>query len=398
MSREKDVPEKAHAELGASAASRWMACPGSINLSRGIPNVGSEFAQEGTAAHALAELALKRGVDPDMWEGMTLEGVEVTEDMAEHVRVFVNYCRRLQQSATESWIEAKFNLEALNPPGPMFGTADFSAYDAATRTLEVVDLKFGRGVVVEAKDNKQLRYYGLGAALALGVGREIETVKLTIVQPRVTHPDGVVRSEEIPYEDLIGFAVELMEAARRTADPRAPLAAGRHCKFCLALPRCPEQLKQAQALAQVEFDSIPADLPPAPEILPPALFAEMLPKLEILEQWVKAMKQHAHQTIERGGDVPGYKLVNKRATRKWRSEEQVRRWLDERNYADTEILDMSLKTPAQIEKLVGKKSLPEEFVKKESSGFTLTEVTDARPAVVFHVGEEFAALPPADTE
>jgi hypothetical protein len=137
------VAEKSHSELGASVAARWMACPGSVQLSRGRPNESSAFAQEGTAAHALGELCLRRGADPATFVGTTLDGVEVDADMAEHVRVYVDYCRRIPQGY--AWIEKQFNLGALNPPGPMFGTADFVARDVPSRTLDVVDLKYGKG-------------------------------------------------------------------------------------------------------------------------------------------------------------------------------------------------------------------------------------------------------------
>ena len=106
-----------------------MACPGSIRLSRALPvPPTTEYAQEGTRAHALAELCLTRHVDPDFFIGMEIEGGIVTEDMAEFVAVFVGHCRALQNRPnTRWWVERKFNLGSLNPPGPMFGTADFVA-------------------------------------------------------------------------------------------------------------------------------------------------------------------------------------------------------------------------------------------------------------------------------
>lgn len=391
------VAEKQHAELGASVASRWMACPGSIRLSRTVPvPPTTEYAQEGTAAHALAELALRKGVDPDMWLGLTVEGVEVTDDMVDYVRVYVDHCRAFMLPARQHdyWIEHRFNLGALNPPGPMFGTSDFVAYDPAAHILSVVDLKYGQGVVVEAKGNKQLRYYALGSALML-TGRPIDTVCMTIVQPRVQHPDGVIRSDIITYDELIGFAGDLMEAARATQAPDAPLVPGPHCRFCPASGICPAQREAAQAIARIEFDDMPLAVPPAPETLPDEVFHDMLSKLHILDDWMKAMRGHAQARLERGIPVPGFKLVEKRATRRWADENETRQWLEAEGYRAEEIEKRELKSPAQIEKLVGKKNLPSELVTKQSSGYTMVPDSDKRPAVMVTAGHEFTALPPA---
>jgi Protein of unknown function (DUF2800) len=389
------LPVRAHANLGASSASRWMACPGSVRLTRGAASFESEFAREGTAAHALAETCLRNNGDPVLFVGLSMHGVEITEEMAEAVSVFVEYCRGLiRDGSAEHFIEQKFSLGEINPPEPMFGTVDFAAVNANTRQLDVVDLKFGRGVVVEAKENPQLRYYALGALMAYKGTAPIETVKLTIVQPRVAHIEGFVRSETLDVLELLGFANDLLAAARATQEPSAPLVPGSHCRFCPANARCPAQLERAQAIAQVEFSALPADAPPAPESLPIAVIADMMDKLPILEDWIKAMYQHVQNTLEAGQEVPGLKLVAKRATRKWVSDEQTIAWLQDKGYATEEILDMSLRSPAQIERVLGpdKKSLPAEFVEKRSSGYTVARVTDPRPAIELSPGSEFGVL------
>lgn len=195
----------------------------------------SAYMEEGTAAHALGELCLRKDVSPETYVGTTLEGVEVTEEMAEAVAVYTHYCGADDKWVEGTvWIEHRFNLADLKPPAPMYGTADFVAYDPATRELEVVDLKFGRGVVVEVAGNPQLRYYALGAALSLKGRYPIEYVKSTVVQPRAGHPDGPVRSEVIPILELLDWSADLFAAARATLAPNAPLVAGRQCRFCPA--------------------------------------------------------------------------------------------------------------------------------------------------------------------
>lgn len=375
-----------------------MACPGSVRLSAGIPNTTSDFAREGTAAHALAELALRKAADPALWIGTTVEGVEVTEDMADFVRVYTDVCRGVMSELSEHWIEHRFSLGALNPPAPMFGTADFVAYNATDRELIVCDLKYGQGVVVEVVDNKQLRYYALGAALSLDAARyPINTVVICVVQPRATHPDGVARAETIAYADLLAFAADLLDAARETTKPDAPLAPGSHCRFCPASGICPAQLAQAQEIARCEFDAMPLDVPPAPETLPDHVFADMLGKLHILEDWAAAMRAHAKARMERGEHVPGWKLVAKRAVRKWESPERVRDYMAATGFERDEYLDEKVKSPAQLEKLFTKKAIPAELVVvKQSTGTTMAPEHDPRPAVALSAGDDFAALSPAE--
>lgn len=390
------VPEKAHATLGASTAARWMACPGSVRLSAGLPNTSSPFALEGTAAHALAEMALRTGLSPATWVGAALEGVKITDEMADAVAVYTDYCERLKRDSTTYWIEARFSLGVFNPPAPMFGTADFVAYDAATCTLHVCDLKYGRGVVVEAAGNKQLSYYALGAAVMLGAGRDIDVVCATIVQPRAAHPDGVIRSDLIRYMDLLNFAAELFVAARATLQADAPLVPGAHCRFCPASGICPAQMQEAQEIARCDFDALPANVPPPPETLPDAVFADMLAKLPLLEDWALAMRAHALSRLNRGEAVPGWKLVAKRPTRKWADTQHVRGFMAASGFARCEYLTETVKSPAQIEQLYGRNKLPSELVVlKESSGTVMVPEHDARPAVPLPAADDFTALLPA---
>lgn len=319
--------------------------------------------------------------------------------MVDFVRMFTDYCnglRALTNGVDGFWIEKRFNLAALQPPAPMFGTADIVAYDPAARTLEVVDLKFGQGVVVEVKKNAQLRYYGLGALLSIDLKEfPVEKVRITIVQPRTAHSDGPIRSEEISVDELVGFAGDLLDAAKATTQPDAPLNPGSHCRFCPASGRCPAQRERAQLVAQSDF-AVQDFEPPAPGLLAPEQFANMLGQLHILDDWMKAMRAHALAMLERGETVPGFKLVAKRATRKWIDEAEVEAWLKAKGNSENDIFDRSLKSPAQIEKVVGKKNLPAELVVKQSSGLSMVPAADARPEVMLTMGHEFPALPSGD--
>jgi len=351
-------------------------------MSRDIPNTSSPYAQEGTAAHELAEKCLGAGLDPITFLDVEISGVTVTEDMCDAVRVFTEYCS--DGDLFNMNIEQRFDLSALKPPAPMFGTADVIRWLGSTEDgeLEVIDYKHGRGYAVDAVGNKQLRYYALGACLAQGIAPE--TVKMTIVQPRAPHPAGIIRSEVITYDELVGFTNDLMEAARATQADDAPLAAGDHCRFCPAKAQCPEMQSHALVVAKGEFTDVHL---PDPRLIPIEQVSDMLSKVGILEEWVRGLRAFALDELGRGNEVPGWKLVAKRATRRFPSEAAVKEWADEEGLSDDELYVKKLKSPAQIEKVVGKKNLPDELVVKASSGNNMAPSDDPRPAVL--VGSEF---------
>lgn len=392
------VAVKQHARLGASSAYRWMVCPGSIRMSDAVPTPGqTKYAAEGTAAHALAELVLRSGEDPARFHGRVLEGFDVTDDMIEYVRIFTDYARNVIEKSAAHFVEFQFSLDALKPPEPMFGTADLVAYDAVAHELEVADLKYGRGEIVEVKGNKQTRVYALGAVLELfkqHPGWVIKRVKLTIVQPRAPHVDGAIRSETIEIADLLEFANELLVAAHATQAPDAPLAAGKHCQFCPAAGLCPEQYAHAQRLARVEFSDVTAGHePPAPTTLPDDVFYGILPHLGTLQDWITAMWARLRDKIERGEPTPGWKPVAKRANRSWIDEEQAAVALvAQHGLSEDEVFAKKLKSPAQIEKVTGQKNFPAELVQKVSSGTNIVPTSDPRPAVAVSPASEFTAI------
>lgn len=398
------VAAKSHAALGASNAHRWMACPGSVRLSQGIPEPpDNEHSRRGTAAHAVAELALGKNVSPSIYLGTTVEQVEIDDDIVAGVTTYVEHCRALMaRPGTQYWIEEQVSCAPLNPPAPMFGTCDFVAYDPRTRVLDVVDYKNGSGVVVEAKGNAQLRYYAIGAALQ-HTDLPIDQVNITVIQPNAFHKDGPVRTETLGLTDLLEWSMVLLRKARETQSPEAPLVVGDHCRWCRAAHVCPAQADHAAEVARIDFaDPGHEVMPPAPESLPHAVFEDILAKLPIVEAWIKTMYAHAENLLRQGDPVRGHKMVAKRAVRKWADEATVARHLQEHyGLSQEELHDMKLKSPAQIEKVMGKESfasLPEDYVTKSSSGFSLVPESDPRPAVALDPASDFGALPPAEPE
>jgi hypothetical protein len=224
-----------HSVLSASGAHRWWPCPGSINATSGAPRIDSTYSIEGTAAHELAALCLTEGRNADHYIGIVIGDTTVTAVVATGVQMYIDTCRRIIDASDVHHIEQRFDLQALDPPAPMFGTCDFCAYSAKRRELNIVDLKFGKGVWVNAKNNRQLLYYAVGAVLA--INKPVSTIVMTVVQPRYAKGDPV-RTATIDLITLAEWSIELMDHARAALEPNAPTVAGDWCKFCPAKPSC----------------------------------------------------------------------------------------------------------------------------------------------------------------
>lgn len=363
----------AHSKIGASSMDRWSACPGSVRLSEGIPSTSSVYAEEGTLAHSLAAEWLFSGVEPAF----------PNSEMREAVSVYVDYIAPKQATHTV-YLEQRFDLSSVHPG--CFGTADAVAWQAPTRHLEVADFKYGAGVFVPAVDNLQLRYYGLGALLDLKL--PAKTITLTIVQPRYEAHEGPIRSETLDVLDMLDFLADLKQYAAATEAPDAPLHPGEHCRWCPAARICPELGKQAQEVAKKEFGAKGSET--GTLIYDPVALKEALDKREIVKAWLKTIDEFAYDVLEKGGEIPGYKLVAKRATRKWRDPVEAQAALE--SFGDDIYEPTTLKTPAQMEKIVKDKKLIETLVVAESSGHTLVEASDKRPAVKLSAKQEFAAI------
>ena len=409
--------DRDHATWSASASSRNFKCPGALALTMHLPETTSEAADWGTCCHQIAERCLRYGGDADRFIGATKKGkkysFEVDEEMAETAQVYVDYVRKIfgpedwiagekcdeclgsgvaRDCPTDSgacgycggtgdqyghanslWIEQRFSLADLNPPFDAGGTGDAVIYLPAERRLEIVDLKGGRGVVVAAKGNPQLRTYALGAMLA-NKGLDVEHVTVTIVQPRAAHPDGRIRSETFHVVDLMEWAADMMAAmhrAREAMDRKAAmpesawaatyLSPGDHCRdtFCKAAGTCPA-LRQA-ALDAVGVHFSPIDDTPrianAPDSGSPEERAKRLDMLDMIEGWVKEVRAHEHRMADMGQPAPGYGLVEKTGREKWKdgAEDTVRAIAIEAQLAQDKFLTPGkLRTPKQVREALKK--------------------------------------------
>ena len=386
MTKELATIRPTHSPIGASSMYRWAECPGSVALSEGIVSESSAYAEEGTEAHELGATWLKgNGKTPECDD----------DEMLDNVRIYVDHVFSLLDAKCKLYVEHGFDLSEVYPGA--YGTNDAAVYNLKTKTLHVIDLKYGAGIYVSAKNNPQLRYYALGALLELQKeGHEIQTVVMTIVQPRCTTIEGAARSETIDAIDLMEFAADLVMYAKRTAEPNAPLKAGDHCRFCPAIIKCPEVQNVKQLVAKSEF----AKTTPAEGSVPPDALAKALKAIPILEALVKRIDAYAYQEARAGRSVPGYKLVEKRANRKWINETEVSLFLGGLKVGDDDIFEpKKVRTPAQMEKkLPSHYSMLEKFVTKESSGLVLVPIEDKRPAFKPDAKKEFATALPAPVD
>lgn len=400
-----------HSKLPPSGAERWMTCPGSVVLSEGMPESESEYADEGTRAHAYAQKWLllhfaQHGSIPTPAPG------EETE-IHKHVKIYVEECIRVKGPKVHVEKQVAVNED-------VYGTADFITWHPDTHTLYVRDLKYGAGVVVNVERNVQLRIYALATLITMKL--PARTINIGIVQPRYDHPDGFIRSVDFDVADLLDLHADVLDAVKLVEDAESTkTAAGKDswetrylrpsekgCRWCAASPKCPAIKNRAQALAKQVF-ATPAVLPPETVLAKPAYdplaLARALDFMPILEAWIKNTREFAYGEAEKGIEIPDYKLVDKQAIRKWKE--------------DTSRADISPQlvkalgcSPFDIweqptligigdaEKLAPGKNAKERaavlepFVEKKSSGHTLVHASDKRDPVRIDAKAAFSETGP----
>jgi hypothetical protein len=382
------MPEKPlHSHIGASSCHRWFECPGSVNMCADIPNRETIYARTGTAAHKLAEVCLKEMTHPSIYLGRIVhEDIVVDEEMIDAVEVYLG---AIQEDAMGHFgpdlltpgklseyllIEQSFHLTEIHKD--LYGTND-ACLILPFEKIYVYDLKYGEGYAVEVQNNKQLMYYGLGA---LADNPDIDDVELVIVQPRAFHPHGVVRRWQVTRAQLTKFAQELQQKVKETEQKNAPLKSGEWCRFCPAMAQCPALHAQSMELAKADFTKTTAPVLPEVKALTADQMANILQKADILEDWLHDIKAYAYELLTRGVAVPGFKLVRKKANRKWENEELAGKALEAQ--AGKAVWDTYLKSPAQMEKLVGK-NLVAEFAISPDNGTTIAKEADRREAVPY---------------
>jgi hypothetical protein len=390
-----------HAVWAASAAHRNMACPGSLTLELELPPTlrrVSEASATGTAMHQIAERLLRGGGDAVELVGTTepADGmsIHIDEELAHGIDAYLAFCRDLARIAAKNWIEEKFTLDWLNIPFESGGTADFVAWLRGEQQLVVVDLKGGKGVLVEVENNNQLRHYALGALLAHpDIAALVQTIRIVIVQPRAPHKDGLVRSEVFETADLLDWVADLRSAMQEADDALTDyhdarlnavkmeawrdlyLRPGSCCQFCPSEGVCPALRHDALSMAEDWFEDAAPNLPIGNS---PEEIAADLVKLDLIQNWANARRQLAQQMAEAGIEIPGFMLVDKRGTRRWINKDEEAAALEismATGIDEDHLFRRTLMSPAQVDKLLasGARKKTEPLWQMEVSGKNLVQ-------------------------
>lgn len=382
----------AHALLAPSSAKRWMTCTPSARLEATVSNKDTAYTREGTIAHAMAETILRRlleiGADsmPESYEFFTtycndideqmqacqLEGLDWKE-MAE--TVYENYCRPVYESYLGALledpdaallIEAKLKLSEFIPEG--FGSSD--AVIIYGDTMEVFDLKYGKGVKVSADENAQMMCYALGAYLGPGELYDIKTVRMTIIQPRLNHES----SYSIHAVDLMFWADKVLKPAAQLAfRGEGKQVPGEHCRFCKVAARCKALASYTLAVTEDKTE---------PGLMSLDEIARLLPHFSTIKSWISSVEEFALEAALEGDTIPGYKVVEGRSVRKISNAAEAMARLDGAGIpAENYLKPAELKTITDLEKALTKKGFKTilgDLVIKPEGKPALVEESDPR--------------------
>lgn len=366
-----------HAILSASASHRWLSCPGSLAMSQGIKDTAGSHARYGSAGHEIASWCLTDNTNASAYTGRVIDvdghPVEVDSDMVELVQVYVDAVRALVDTTGGTLlVEQRVDYSAVLGVQDSFGTAD--AIILAGETIYVIDLKLGQREV-RAEDNSQLKLYALGALEDFGLVADFQTAVLMISQPSKRKE---LDSWEISVDDLQAFGRKAAVTAQcavsliyTSADaepvPEAYLVPGdEQCKYCKAKPNCPALRR---AVSDTMFDDLDAldsaELPAPVSPATPDDLARIYRRLDLVEDWVKAMRERAYGHAMAGGTLPGFKLVaGKKGARAWTDETKVEETLKSMRLKQDEMYQFKLISPTVAEKLL--KDTPKRWARIES--------------------------------
>lgn len=369
----------AHALLSASSSHRWLNCPPSVMLEKDFPNRTSSFAEEGTLAHELGEITLRFTLDQIKEKKYKSELSKIwknklfSNDMPEYVQLYIDTCMEKVSEARVTTpdviaiVEQKLDFSEWVPDG--FGTGDFVVI--ADGTMEICDLKYGKGVAISAVDNPQMRLYALGAISQFEFLYDIQRVKMTIIQPRLDS----ISTDEMSVEELIGWAEEeLRPKAQLAIKGKGEFCAGEHCKFCKAKAVCKARADKNMELAKYDFEE--------PKVLDNNDMGFILSRVDELVAWATDVKEFALEAALNGEEYDGFKVVEGRSNRIITSKQEAIDMLHTEGLKDEQIFKpKELLSLTNLEKLVGKKkfnAILGHVIDKPPGKPTLVKDTDKR--------------------
>lgn len=367
-----------HAILSPSAAHRWMNCTAAPLLEKNVEDKGSTFAEEGTLAHAYCAKKLKEFLglpvcDEDA-EIAQLDAKYHTGEMDEYTDTYKTIvlekfnAARAKTRDTQLLVETRLDFGTYVPEA--FGTSD--AIIIADGTMEVIDFKYGKGVKVSAVENPQMMIYALGAWDLFSFEYAIQSVRMTIVQPRIDN----LSEFEMSTADLVRWATEELQPKAHEAYTGGHQKPGEWCQFCKVKAKCKALATECMTTQQLNRD---------PRLISPEEMAKsILPLLPTFKTWLSGVEEYSLQQAMDGVQYPGYKLVEGRSVRKITDTTAVMELLHKQGLAqETYLKPAELRSITDLEKLIGKKrfgALVADYIMKPPGKPTLVPDTDKRPA------------------
>lgn len=386
-----------HAILSASGAHRWLNCPPSARWEGDLHEIGSSiFAEEGTAAHAVAELELnyRLGNITDFAYDQAFDELKEKyatyygPSMQEYIDAYVDEVMAQVQMAAEKFgedrtilfTERRLNFSSWVPEA--FGTGDVVLI--TPEYLEIIDLKYGKGVPVSAENNPQLKLYALGAYNDFGLIYEFDMVRTTIIQPRLD----AVSSASYTVETLLDWGEGIKPIAQQAFEGKGEFKAGEHCRFCKARTQCRARGRYMLELAD-EFQAKPA------EQLTPSEMSRILERSADITGWIKEITEYALKEALTGVQWPGYKVVEGRSNRAITDEQKAVEAFKQAGVPEALLYERKLISLTKMEEEFGKKKVSEligGLIEKPQGKPTLVPVSDKRPEMLLAVSaaEDFA--------
>jgi hypothetical protein len=420
-----------HALLSASSSKQWLHCPPSVRLQEGFPNESTVYAQEGTFAHEVCEYKVRKYLHervkrPQSEEFYTEEIENITDVYYEFV---VGVIEEMRKNGCEPLVlvEERVDYSHIAPSG--FGTADMLIIgkdENGRGLLHIIDFKAGSGVFVDVDHNSQLSLYALGGLHAYGYIYPIETIRMTIVQPRLDN----LSTYECSREELEAWGESIKPIARLAFEGKGEQKPGEWCRFCRAKPVCKACAEEALSLCREDFLDLdggafseearasPGDAEEVtdlaalnsantsvavfkqPGLIPLAELSAILPTLNRISSWIEAVFAFvSSEAINHGVSIPGYKVVEGRSKRVFTDTKAVVDTAVANGYTD--LYKQQLITLTEFEKMMGKKRFNEllgAYVAKPPGKLTLVPEDDPREPVDLSntPDQEFAVLPDED--
>lgn len=382
---------KAHAILSASSAHKWIVCTPSARLEEQFPNKTSEYMQEGTLAHAIAEFKVRSSfLEPTTKTTQTRrlnkfkkeEGFQ--EEMIKHTDIYLDFIKEesLKTNAKPFIsVEQKVDFSNYVPEG--FGTADCIMISGDM--LHIIDFKYGKGVKVEAEDNPQMKLYALGAISAYGLFYPLKNIKMSIVQPRIDN----ISSYEMPKEQLLEWGEKIIKPqAQKAFAGIGDYVQGEHCRFCRAKGACEFRAKENMKVVEEIQSSYNGTITNAE-------LGEMLTKTDGIEQWIKDIKAYALELALKGEQIKGWKAVEGKSNRKIIDIDKAFEILESNGYEEALLYEKVPLTLTKLEKVVGKIKLSEvigDYIEKPKGAPTLVKESDKREPYRVSAAEEFGGI------